>query len=95
MHSRTLTKYKQLRYKTVPHTSYRNNMGRLLPVLFDFSPEPVDIDHNGVVINGYGGAPDLLIDHILCIDLSGMLDEQQEEGAFLRGQDPRPCRNAW
>ena len=47
-----------------------------LPVFFDLAAQTVDIDHNGIVINGDGGSPYLLVDHIFCIYLARMLNKK-------------------
>ena len=45
-------------------------MYRFLPVCLDLSAEAVDIDHDGIVIHGHTGAPDLFIDHVFGKDLA-------------------------
>ena len=55
-------------------------------IFFDLAAEPVDIYHNGVVIDGDGVAPYLLVDHVLGKHLLGVLHKEQEERAFLGGK---------
>lgn len=73
--------------KPVSQSPHCHNMCRFLPVFFDLSPKTVDIYHDGIVIYGDAGAPDLFVDHVLREDLSGMIEEEKKKRRFMGRQD--------
>lgn len=59
--------------KPVSKTTDGYNVVRLLTVVFYLAAQTVDIDHDSVIIYCYTSPPDLFVDHILGVDLAGML----------------------
>lgn len=57
-------------------------MSGILPVVFDLAAETVDVDHNGIVVDRNGIAPDMLIDHIFGKYLLRMLQKQEKQRTF-------------
>ena len=72
-----------LRNKPVPKPADRNDMLRALFIIFDFAAQTVDVDHDRIVINGDGIAPDMFIDHIFGEYLLWVLHKEKKECAFF------------
>lgn len=70
-------------YKTIAKASHRYDMSRFLPVFFNFPAEPVDINHNGVVINSYAVPPYMFVNHIFGKHLVRMFHKQKHQMAMF------------
>lgn len=69
-------------HETIPQPPDGQDMSGILPVVFDLAAETVDVDHNGIVIDRNGIAPDMLIDHIFGKYLLRMLQKQEKQRTF-------------
>ncbi len=65
--------YGMLRDKPVAQSADGNDMFWILAVGFYLAPQAVNINHDGIIINGDGVSPDVFVDHILCKYLLRML----------------------
>lgn len=73
------------KHKPIPQAPDGLDIFGLAGIIFDFLPQPVDIDHDGVLVND-GLAPHHFIEHIFGEDAVDVIDEQLHQGIFLGGQ---------
>ena len=74
-------------YKTISETTDSNDMDRFLAVILDLSTEPVDVDHDGIVIYSDSISPDMFVDHIFGKNLLRMFHKHEKKGTFLGRKD--------
>ena len=62
-------------------------MLRALFIIFDLAAQTVDVDHDRIVIDGDGIAPDMFIDHIFGEYLLWVLHKEKQQCAFFGRKD--------
>ena len=75
-----------LDYKPVAQSSDSLNVYRLGGVVFNFLPQTVDVNHNGIFVDDRF-TPNHFVDHIFRENAVDVVDKQLHHGIFFGGED--------